>query len=50
VRDSVANWLNDAAKDQPAFVRETCARWRRESQTAETAYIAKRALRSIGAQ
>jgi len=49
VRDSVANWLNDAAKDLPAFVRGVCARWQRESKTPETAYVVKRALRSIGA-
>ena len=47
VRDSVGNWLNDAAKDQPSWVRATCARWTQESRGAETAYIAKRALRSV---
>jgi 3-methyladenine DNA glycosylase AlkC len=49
VRDSVANWLNDAAKDQPAFVRAVCARWQRESPTPETAHVVKRALRSLEA-
>ncbi len=49
VRDSVGNWLNDAAKDRPDWVRATCARWRRESPVAETAYVVKRALRTIGA-
>jgi 3-methyladenine DNA glycosylase AlkC len=48
VRDSVGNWLNDAAKDQPDWVRATCARWARESPGAETAYVVKRALRSVG--
>ncbi len=47
VRDSVGNWLNDAAKDRPDWVRETCARWTRESRTPETAYVVKRALRSV---
>ena len=49
VRDSVGNWLNDAAKDRPDWVRATCARWTRESAGAETAYVVKRALRSVGA-
>jgi 3-methyladenine DNA glycosylase AlkC len=48
VRDSVGNWLNDAAKDRPDWVRATCKRWTRESPTPETAYVVKRALRSIG--
>jgi 3-methyladenine DNA glycosylase AlkC len=47
VRDSVANWLNDSAKDQPAFVREVCSRWQRESPTPETEQLVKRALRSL---
>jgi len=47
VRDSVANWLNDASKDDPAWVRSVCARWTRESRGKETAYTVKRALRTI---
>ncbi|MBI1345589.1 DNA alkylation repair protein [bacterium] len=47
VRDSVGNWLNDAAKSQPAWVRELCQSWEQESPTAETRYIVKRALRSL---
>jgi 3-methyladenine DNA glycosylase AlkC len=47
VQNSVANWLNDAAKSQPDWVREVCERWRRESRADATEYIARRALRSL---
>jgi 3-methyladenine DNA glycosylase AlkC len=40
VQDSVANWMNDASKTRPDWVRETCARWNVE-------YVTRRALRSI---
>jgi 3-methyladenine DNA glycosylase AlkC len=48
VQNSVANWLNDASKTQPDFVREITTRWRRESgEDRATAYICTRAMRSI---
>lgn len=47
VRDSVANWLNDAGKTQPDWVRQLCRRWTKESPTSETAFIVKRATRNL---
>lgn len=47
VQNSVANWLNDAAKTQPDWVQEVCTRWSEQSRAAATTYIARRALRSL---
>jgi 3-methyladenine DNA glycosylase AlkC len=47
VQDSVGNWLNDASKTQPKFVIDICKKWDKESKSKETAYIIKKALRTI---
>lgn len=48
VQDSVANWINDAARTRPDWVRLTCARWSAESDVPATRRICRRALRSLG--
>lgn len=45
VRKSVANHLNDITKDHPAWVLDRIERW--DLENARTAWIAKRALRSL---
>jgi 3-methyladenine DNA glycosylase AlkC len=47
VRNAVGNWLNDASKSRPDWVRRLCARWTRESRTPETAHVVRRALRTL---
>ena len=47
VQNSVANWLNDAAKTQPDWVRQVCDAWGRGKVPPATQYIVRRAQRSI---
>lgn len=47
VQDSVSNWLNDAAKDNPKFVRDLCREWLRGKPAKSTERICRRAVRSI---
>jgi 3-methyladenine DNA glycosylase AlkC len=47
VRNSVANWLNDASKTQPEWVAGVCRRWLREAPGPECEYIVRRACRSM---
>lgn len=47
VQDSVANWINDVAKDRPDWAEALCRRWRTESRSPATERICRRAVRSL---
>lgn len=47
VQDSVGNWLNDASKTNPDWVRELCERWTSESDSKATARIVSKAQRTL---
>ena len=47
VRRSVANHLNDIAKDHPDRLLEVLSRWMREAPSAETTWIVRHASRTL---
>jgi 3-methyladenine DNA glycosylase AlkC len=47
VQDSVANWINDASKTSPEWACVVCREWQSESSNASTAYICRRAQRTL---
>lgn len=47
VQNSVGNWLNDASKSDPQWVREICEAWLAEGEAAETKRICVRGMRTL---
>ncbi len=47
VQNSVANWLNDSSKHKPKFVKKIVKKWGKLGNSKQTAYIIKRASRSM---
>lgn len=47
VQDSVANWINDAAKDRPEWARDLCRKWLTADPPTATERICRRATRSL---
>ncbi|MCC6406286.1 MAG: DNA alkylation repair protein [Planctomycetes bacterium] len=47
VQNAVANWVNDASKTRPEWARALARRWSERSTSPATAYIVRRALRTL---
>lgn len=47
VQDSVANWLNDAARNKPEWVHDLCQKWLENSPVTATRRICQRAMRNL---
>lgn len=47
VQDSVANWLNDAAKHRPDWVMDLVGQWQSRSESRATERICRRATRGL---
>ncbi|WP_228469715.1 DNA alkylation repair protein [Paenibacillus sp. JNUCC31] len=47
VQDSVSNWLNDAGKTNPDWVRQVCESWIQQSDTKHTLRIITRGQRNL---
>jgi len=47
VQLSLGNWLNDAGKDHPEWIKELCKKWQEESSSPHTIKICKRGLRNF---
>jgi 3-methyladenine DNA glycosylase AlkC len=47
VQLSVGNWLNDAGKDHPIWVKDICSQWQATSSSQATQKICKRAMRNL---
>lgn len=50
VQDSVGNWLNDASKTRPEWVRMISREWLEKCDSKNTRYICQRAMRSAKAK
>jgi len=47
VQDSIGNWLNDASKSRPEWVKATTDLWLSRSGSSNTQSIVKRAMRTV---